>query len=264
MIDAATIARADANYFDAFRALAAAAADGEVIVGESPGRQHDGILIINTGSPLAMFNIAFVTHPLDDPAAAIAAAVAYFDERALPFVVRIRAGVDAAAERAAEALGLPYRDTVPGLVLNPIPAIPPPPPALDIRTALDAATLDDHLGILAEAFGMPKEIAGRLITPRTLDIAGAEFYVGYIDGAPVASSALIATDAVAGVWNVGCLPSHRRRGLGEAMTWHAVCRGVETGCDIANLQASEMGQPIYERMGFRPIAAYRTFVRAGF
>ena len=257
MIDAATIARADANYFDAFRAIATASADGEVL-------ERDGILIIKTGSPLARFNIAFIIRPLADPAAGIAAAVAYFDERALPFVLRLRAGVDPAAERAAEALGLPYHDTVPGLVLDPIGTIPPPPPALDIRTARDAATLDDHISVLVEAFEMPKEVAVRLMTPRALDIAGAEFYVGYVDGAPVASSALIATDAVAGVWSVGCLPSHRRRGLGEAMTWHTVCRGVETGCDIANLQASEMGQRIYERMGFRPIAGYRTFVREGF
>ncbi len=111
---------------------------------------------------------------------------------------------------------------------------------------------------------MPMDLARRLLTLHTLSAPGAEFYVGYVDGEPVASSALIATDGTAGVWNVGCLPSHRRRGIGEAMTWHAVRRGAEIGCDIANLQASEIGQPIYERMGFSTVAPYKTFVRPGY
>jgi ribosomal protein S18 acetylase RimI-like enzyme len=111
---------------------------------------------------------------------------------------------------------------------------------------------------------MPMELAARLLTQRTPAVPDAEFYIGYVDGQPVASSALIATDGTAGVWSVGCVPSHRRRGLGEAMTWHAARRGAAMGCDIANLQASEMGKPIYERMGFRTVALYKTFVRDGY
>jgi predicted acetyltransferase len=52
----------------------------------------------------------------------------------------------------------------------------------------------------------------------------------------------------------------RRRGVGEALTWHAVREGVAAGCRSATLQASEMGRPIYERMGFRLVAPYKTFV----
>jgi predicted acetyltransferase len=67
--------------------------------------------------------------------------------------------------------------------------------------------------------------------------------------------------AVAGVYNVAALPSHRRRGIGEAMTWRSVARGREAGCTVAVLEASEMGRPVYERMGFRVVAPYRTFRR---
>ena len=54
----------------------------------------------------------------------------------------------------------------------------------------------------------------------------------------------------------------RRRGIGEAITWHAVHVGAERGALIACLQASEMGAPVYERMGFRVTAQYLTFGRA--
>jgi len=90
---------------------------------------------------------------------------------------------------------------------------------------------------------------------------GVELYVGYADGKAVATSALIASRGTVGVVNVGCVESRRRRGYGEAMTWHAVRGGRAWGCEIASLQASAMGQPVYERMGFRLVTGYRTFTR---
>jgi GNAT superfamily N-acetyltransferase len=251
------IARADQNYYEVFRRLAASIDGGEAC-------ERDGVLIINTGLPVAMFNLAFVTRPPSDPASAIGRAVSYFDECELPFVVRVRAGLHEASERAAEACGLPYRDTVPGMVLADVSRVPDSPAVLDIRAVRDRPALEEHLSILAESFHMPIELARQLLGERILGLLDAEFYIGYVDGAAVASSALVATDRVAGVWNVGCLPSHRNRGFGEAMTWHAVRRGAALGCVIANLQASEMGQPIYTRMGFEVVAGYRTFVREGY
>lgn len=245
---------ADANYFEGFRRIATAMDGSEVI-------ESDGLLLIRTGLPAAMFNIAFVTRALQDPRASIERAIGYFDQYDLPFVVRVRAGVDDDAERAAEGCGLPYSDTVPGMTLAPIPAMPVPPSELDIRAAHDRGALDDHVDVLTASFGMPREFGERLINDRVLRLAGCEFYVGYVDDAPVASSMLCATDRTAGVWNVGCSPAQRKRGFGEAMTWHAVRRGAELQCDVANLQASEMGQPIYERMGFRLVSPYRTFTR---
>lgn len=249
-------ALADANYFDVFRRIATAMDGGEVIEG-------DGLLLIKTGLPTAMLNLALVTRVLPDPRAAIERAAAYFDRTRVPFVVRLRAGIDDEAERAAEAAGIPYSDTVPGMTLAPIGKIPPAPSELVIRTARSKETLEHHRHVLASSFGMPLEFAERLLNERVLALLRFEFYVGYVDEAPVATSMLAAPDGVAGVWNVGCLPSERRRGYGGAMTWHAVRRGAEIGCRVANLQASEMGQPIYERMGFRLVSPYRTFVRAG-
>ncbi len=114
------IARSDHNYFEAFRALALNADGGEAF-------DRDGTLFIKTGVPISRFNAAFITRPLADPAAAIADAIAYFDALKLPFIVRLRQGVDVAAERAAESQGLPYRDTVPGMVLPRIGVIPDSP-----------------------------------------------------------------------------------------------------------------------------------------
>lgn len=254
MTDDDLAARADANYFHSWRVINGAAGGGEVL-------ERDGLLITSSTLPVAWLNLAFVTRPLADPDAAIAEATAFFDARNLPFVVRIREGVDAAAEGACEAHGLPFSDIVPGLALAPIAQVPAPPGHLEIRAAADAAGMQEHRNMVAAAFGFPIALANKLLRPDLMDVAGCEFYAGYVDGKPVASSALIASDGVAGVYNVGCVPDARKQGLGEAMTWHAVRRGRELGCDIASLQASAMGRPIYERMGFHLVAPYRTFMR---
>jgi GNAT superfamily N-acetyltransferase len=254
MSDIELAARADANYFHSWRIIDGNTDGGEVI-------EREGLLLVSSALPVAWFNLALVTRPLADPDAAVAGAAEFFDSRNLPFLVRIREGVDVAAERACEAHGLPFSDVVPGLVQAPIGQAPAALPRLEIRAAAGEADLRHHRDVLSASFGFPIEIANRLLRAQLLDVASCECYVGYIDGRPVASSALMTSDGVAGVYNVGCVPDARKRGLGEAMTWHAISRGGELGCDIASLQASEMGRPIYERMGFRLVAPYRTFAR---
>lgn len=76
-------------------------------------------------------------------------------------------------------------------------------------------------------------------------------YLGYVDGEPVAASCLVMARGLAGIYSVATLETARRRGLGSAMTMHAMLEGQRIGADEAVLQASSMGQPIYERMGFR-------------
>lgn len=52
---------------------------------------------------------------------------------------------------------------------------------------------------------------------------------------------------------------HRRKGLGAALAWHVARRGRELRYRFSGLQSSILGQPVYERMGFRMIAAYPSF-----
>jgi len=245
----------DHNYFAAWRLLAGASADGIV-------EEEDGVLVAAPGGTIVWLNIVFVTRPLRDPPSQLARAFARLDERGLPFLVRIREGLDEASEQAAEALGLRHTDAIPGMALAPLPAAAAAPPAgLDIRAVSDAATFGLFADIIASTFDIDPEACRDVLTPPLLEAPSARWYLGYVDGVPVASSALITSGDVAGVHYVGTLASHRRRGFGEAMTRHAVDEGARAGCRSSTLQASEMGQPVYERMGFRTVTRYKTFVR---
>ena len=63
-----------------------------------------------------------------------------------------------------------------------------------------------------------------------------------------------------GVYNIATIESARGRGYGAAITRQVVADGIAAGCDVAILQASDMGYPVYERMGFRTVVEYVGYV----
>ena len=44
------------------------------------------------------------------------------------------------------------------------------------------------------------------------------------------------------------------------MTARVVADGVVAGCTVAARQASEMGRPIYKRLGFRTVVRYAAYI----
>ena len=244
--------RHDESYFQAWR-----------LVGRHTGGvfEADGVLAAASGLPVAWLNIAFVTRPLERATSALSAAVEFFDARSLPFVVRIREGLDASAESACEQLGMPYSDTIPGMTSARL-AAPAAPPSLVIREVVDEQSIDAFCAVIAAGYEMPREMVAAMFARSMFSDPEQRSFVGYCDGAPAACATLVFGGRVAGVHNVATVPGFRRRGFGEAVTWAAIERGAAYGCDLSALQASEMGRPIYERMGFRLTSPYRTFHRA--
>lgn len=84
-------------------------------------------------------------------------------------------------------------------------------------------------------------------------------FAGRVDGRVVATSALLDRSGVAGMYVVATQERFRRRGIGAALTWAAIEEGRRRGLRVATLQASPMGRPVYERLGFRTVVDYRLF-----
>jgi GNAT superfamily N-acetyltransferase len=245
---------ADANYWESFSMLARSCG-GAVL-------ESDDVLGIRTGLPVPMLNHGLITRKPDDVEGSLRALIEFFEEIGVPHILRVREGVAPEAEKAIEAMGFPHSDTTPGMALFPIGDPPPLPDGLRIETVRDEQQLGQFQEVMSGGFSMPLHLAKGLITPAVLGVSGFESYLGFLDGKAVATSGLYFGDGTAGVYNVGTLPDYRRPGLGAAMTWHAVSRGADRGCTVSILQASVMGKPVYERMGFRTVAPYRTFVRS--
>lgn len=84
-------------------------------------------------------------------------------------------------------------------------------------------------------------------------------YLGFKNGKPVATSAMVLHAGVAGVFAVATLTEFRRQGMGAAVTLAPLLDALEMGYRVGTLQASEMGFPVYRRLGFQEICKFGTY-----
>jgi len=239
-------------------ALAASNVEGAVL------RRTGGVALIATGLPIRLFNQVIVENREATPAA-IAAAVAVTRERRDRYIVNLRVGADDPFIPLMAELGLvPLADVpwMPGMALHPMGpgALPASPPGHEIRQVVDRAGLDDHIRTAAAGFEMPGEILRSVMGAALLGRPGIAIYVGYADGEPVTTGLGVRTGRTIGIYNISTVPSARRRGYGAAMTERIAADGAAAGCDLAVLQASPMGRPIYERLGYRTVVEYFGYI----
>jgi hypothetical protein len=240
----------EASFLDASRLFMAVSDTGEYL-------ERRDVAISSCGLPERSLNWGFLKPPYDDLTGATAAVARYFGERKLPFQLTFRDAARAPA-RALEGAGFTLRpDPTPGMAL-PLPAVAPPAPA---GLAIEEVCTPEQLVAFREAafrgFGYPVAAAHIFMNERLLAHPNVRLYAGKSDGAVVATSLLVVTGAVAGIYWVGTLEEQRRRGYGAALTWAAVAGGIEAGCRVASLQASALGYPVYARMGFAHVLDYQ-------
>jgi GNAT superfamily N-acetyltransferase len=84
-------------------------------------------------------------------------------------------------------------------------------------------------------------------------------YVGLAGGDPVACASVFLAAGVAGLYFVCTVPAARRRGIGAAISREALAGTLELGFDVGVLGSSPMGQPMYERLGFREVCAVNVY-----
>lgn len=123
----------------------------------------------------------------------------------------------------------------------------PLPRGLTIRRVTN---LDDWARVFMAGFERPASEEG--VWPDAYaqcDDVWAHF-VGYLDGAPVATTSLLLCGDLAGVYHVVTLPAARGRGVGRAITVAALEYAKNMGATHAALQASEMGFSVYRAIGF--------------
>jgi ribosomal protein S18 acetylase RimI-like enzyme len=83
-------------------------------------------------------------------------------------------------------------------------------------------------------------------------------------GGPFVCVALtMAVDDDISIQYVATRVGHRRRGLASRLLLGAMAAAREEGARTATLQASPMGLPVYERLGFRRVATLRAHLRPG-
>ena len=223
--------------------------------------RRGGVVALASGAPLRFFNQVLIEDGSASPEA-LASAVSLMRETGYSFIVNLRAGVDDRFRAVLEDLDLvsDASEETPGMALELIPRLVGDPGDLDIRVVHRPADLPDHLAVVANGFGMPLEMVEAIIGPAMLGLDGAIFYTGYRDGKPVVSGQGVRSGSTIGVYTIATVVGARRHGYGTALTWRILADGAAVGCTVGTLQASDMGRPVYEAMGFRTVVTYQGFI----
>jgi len=223
----------------------------------------NGVTLLAIGVPLRLFNQVAV-HGDDATEGAITRAVATMRSSGAPFALNLRLGPDDRFVEVAERIGLvplSAEPWMPGMAMHPLRADPPVTDAEhEIHLVTDVDGIEAHVRVAVEGFDLPEPTARAIVRPDLLRMPDVSVYVGYAGGVATTSGMGVRTGRTIGVYNIATIPAARRRGFGAAMTARIAADAAAAGCDVATLQASAMGYPIYERMGFRTVVNYMAYV----
>ena len=81
----------------------------------------------------------------------------------------------------------------------------------------------------------------------------AELFVGRLGDEAVSSSLAFVGGGAVGLYGVGTAPDHRGHGFGGAVTTAGIEWGRSRGEQFAILHSSQMGEPVYRRLGFEAV-----------
>jgi ribosomal protein S18 acetylase RimI-like enzyme len=258
----------EANLRQSFRVLAMGRPKADIA-------ELDGVSIASLGAAFQMFNAAFLSREvtgIEDLVARFHAARAVFDARRMPWSFwvcdewlprPVRRDLIGACER----LGMRAVTEMPGMVADSLRdngrfslrTRAAAAPELEIRRADDVRIMDDFRAVGSICFHVPPAWFAEVFDNTILS---REFrcWVGYQDGRPVATAATVASHDVIGLYNVAAIPGEQRKGLGEAITRHAIGEAMrESGVQRVILQSTWQGEKLYRKLGFREVSRLVVF-----
>jgi ribosomal protein S18 acetylase RimI-like enzyme len=250
------------NLRESFRVIAASRRPGEV-------RELPGVSIAAAGVTFQMFNAAFLSAPIEteaELARRITLAALHFDTRGLEWAYWVcedwmTARTRRRSHQMFEKQGLRHSVDLPGMIAERL--LPPTKklPFIDIRRVRNGRTAPDFCGIGSACFHVPIAWFREVFDSAAVWERFAS-YVGYVEGEPVSTAAVVEGAGALGVYNVATLPEHQGRGYGEAVMRYALDNARQnTGIERSILQSTPAGLRLYQRMGYQAVtqvAVYST------
>jgi ribosomal protein S18 acetylase RimI-like enzyme len=220
--------------------------------------------LFGAGSPThpVISNAAFRRDDDVDAGDFIARAKEFFAARERRFSIWVRAGqtADDDLAAAAEAAGFQAVYEMPEMLLGTELTTEQLPAGAELR---QLSTVDEAPGfwqVAKEAYasnGFPPEVFAGYTDHTGLLAENVVAFTIYLDGEPASIAMTIVSHGVAGIYWVGSTERARGQGLGRAVTVAATNAGIARGAEIASLQASPMGRPIYTKLGYETVFGYR-------
>jgi GNAT superfamily N-acetyltransferase len=229
-----------------------------------------GVHYVFSGIPIPFFNVALLTGR-DISAAALSAAgqgaCEWAARHGVPwlFVTTHEAlvpGTDAGA--ALDACGLAPLMPLTGMIAQHVAPPSNVPAELRLVRPQDDDGCSTLLDVNSLAYGMDLEAAKETIGTHRFWLQHFPA-LGLSDGTSVSAAAVLMVDGYRYVLLVATDPARQRRGYGEVVMRHALELSAEVhGQAPTTLHATAAGRPIYERMGYAPLAEHTVFIEKKF
>jgi GNAT superfamily N-acetyltransferase len=221
--------------------------------------EDSDLIRVITGLPFALLNGIFRARLAPGTVdATIEATIAYLASRRVPALWWTGPGTQPPElGRHLEGHGFVDAGDVPGMAVDllALQEDHPRPPGLTIERVEDVETLRTWARVAWVGTGFPEtnqdEFADLEIGCGMAPHRSRYRYLGFQNGVPVATSAMVLHAGVAGIFAVATLPQARRQGLGTALTLAPLRDARQMGYRVGTLQASKMGFPVYRQLGFR-------------
>lgn len=224
-----------------------------------------------SGDPISLFNgigqARLAPEQLD---AQIEAALQPFVARKLPMLWWVGPSsrpADLGARLVAH--GMAYDGDTPGMAidLHALDQASATPSSLTIAPATSREAMEEWSYAAGHGFGIPDGLHAALSEIGARQCLRPDpqwvYFVGRVEGHPVATSALFMSAGVAGIYCVATLPDARRQGIGAQMTRAALLHARALGFGVGILQSSEMGLRVYQNLGFRTITTFGLYAWPG-
>ena len=221
----------------------------------------DGVVVCLSGLDDDEQNTALIEREPEDAAAALAEAERVFSAHGRSLGVDVERGRHPDVDAALRAMGLEMVATRPAMAMR-VQDLEPArvPEGVEIVPVTDPELLAGLVDVEVGAFETDRPVAEGLLAPSQLSLPNVRVYAALVEGRAVAQAVTNTHGGAVGVFGVATLPEYRRRGIGTAITAFAI-DDVRDEADLAWLQSTEMGRPLYERMGFRPVSDWDVWVR---
>jgi GNAT superfamily N-acetyltransferase len=197
------------------------------------------------GSPRrSFFNSVLYEDPAEMVESLDAVAEAYAEAGIEAWTVWVPEADTAVAE-ALEAAG--HRlDATPRAMAAPLAdlRLPEPDPELEIREEPDYELVSSLNEV---AYGFPP---GDFPVMRG-DLSALRTYLGKVDGETVACAGAFAHGGDCEIVFVAVLPEGRGRGISGRLMARALADATDQGLETTTLQATKLGYPVYEKLGYR-------------
>jgi len=155
----------------------------------------------------------------------------------------------------------------PGMSVSLARAPAPPPAELTISAVTEQAGVLEWVNTFDVAFGgEPRGMDHPWLTAfgrlYTVHHPPGRLLTGLVHGVAVGTALAFTSGGVVGLYGIGVVPEQRGHGYGAAMTVAAMEWGRHEGANLAVLEASVDGFPVYEQLGFQTTCETTAWLRA--